>query len=85
MLPRGVDAHQSRQGARAYDAAMHRTYELYLHDGKGGWRFEPFMCECVAEVMHRARTLAEEVSCVEVKFAGDLLFTIAGAPTNPAT
>jgi hypothetical protein len=59
---------------------MYQTYELYLLDAaQGPPRFEPLTCHTALQVMQKARELLETdaaVSAVEVRLAGEHLFTL---------
>ena len=56
-----------------------QTYELYLEEDKGRRRFEPLACETAKDVLPKVRLLLAEqdLSAVEVRLAGQHLFTLA--------
>jgi hypothetical protein len=55
------------------------TYELYLEDESGATRFETLLCRSLAELMPQVRALLAErnLAAVEVRLAGQSLFTVA--------
>jgi hypothetical protein len=58
---------------------MMQTYELYLEDEEGERRFDTILCRSLAEILPRVRELIAErnLASVEVRVAGQILFTIA--------
>ena len=61
--------------------AMYQTYELYLRESADGPpRFRPLTCKTASDAMRMARELLadeQEVVLVEVRLAGEHLFTVA--------
>ena len=57
---------------------MLQTYELFLETLQGERRFEPVTCATTAEALRRARLLldGEELAAIEVRRAGEHLFTL---------
>ena len=58
---------------------MMQTYELYLEDEEGERRFDTILCRSLAEILPKVRELIAErnLASVEVRVAGQILFTIA--------
>jgi hypothetical protein len=58
---------------------MMQTYELYLEDEEGERRFDTILCRSLAEILPKVRELIAErnLASVEVRVAGQVLFTIA--------
>ena len=58
---------------------MVQTYELYIEDDAGERRFETLLCPTMAEVLPKVRAMIAErdLAAVEVRVAGQHLFTVA--------
>jgi len=57
---------------------MLQTYELFLETAQGDRRFEPLTCANPAEALRKARLRLEdgELAAIEVRLAGEHLFTL---------
>ena len=68
----GLIGVKGRRGTARQSCAMRQTFELYLYDDEGRRRFEPLLCETVADVVPKVRELIEReaLASVEVRLGG---------------